>query len=170
MTATMTARLFVAIGLAVATLTGPASAQQQPAPTPNAIALAKEILTLRGGAAFLSPIVPGVVESARGVFEQQSPNLGKDLREVSAKLRKDLEPKREELVTVVARAFAQRFTEQELKDAIAFYKTPLGKKLLTEEPAAIDDGLKAAQTWADQLSGSVMEMIRAEMKKKGHDL
>jgi uncharacterized protein len=170
MIATLTIRMLVAAGLAIAALAGPASAQQQPAPTPAAMALAKEILTLRAATNVLAPVVSGVIEQARGMFEQQNPMLGKDLREVGAKLRKDLDPRRDEIIAVFVRAYAQRFTEQELKELLAFYKTPVGKKVLTEEPQAMEDGFKAAQEWADQLSTSVMEMYRAEMKKKGHNL
>jgi len=161
-------RMLVAAGLAVAALSGPAFAQQQP--TPATLALAREILTLRSALTVLTPVVSGVVEQARGVFEQQNPMLGKDLRDVSTKLRKDLEPRRDEIMNVFVKAYAQRFTEQELKELLAFYKTPVGKKVVAEEPLAMEDGFKAAQTWADELSGTVMNMYRAEMKKKGHDL
>jgi hypothetical protein len=171
MIATKTIRVLVAaVGLAFVTLAGPAAAQQQPTPSPASLAIAKEILTLRAATNVLAPVVAGVIEQARGMFEQQNPMLGKDLKEVSAKLRKDLDPKREEIINVFVRAYAQRFTEQELKELLAFYKTPVGKKVLTEEPTAMEDGFKAAQTWADELSGTVMNMYRAEMKKKGHNL
>jgi len=178
MTAAMTIRMFVAAGLTVAALASPALAQAPQAPAPLAqpqpsaasLAIAKEILTLRATTTVLQPVVTGVIEQARGMFEQQNPQLGKDLREVSAKLRKDLEPKRDEIINVFVRTYAQHFTEAELKDLLGFYKTPLGKKVLNEEPIAIEEGLKSAQAWADQLSGQVIEMYRTEMKKKGHDL
>jgi hypothetical protein len=178
MSAAMTIRMFVAAALAVAALAGPAHAQAQqaqpplaqPQPTAASVAMAKEILSLRATTTVLGPVVSGVIEQARGMFEQQNPALGKDLREVAAKLRKELDPKRDEIVSVFVRTYAQHFTETELKDLLNFYKTPLGKKVLTEEPLAIEDGLKAAQFWADQLSGTVIEMYRTEMKKKGHDL
>jgi uncharacterized protein len=171
MIATKTIRMLTAAGLALfVTLAGPASAQQQPAPSPASLALAKEILTLRAALTVLSPVLSGVIEQSRGLFEQQNPMLGKDLREVAVKLRKDLDPRRDEIINVFVRAYAQRFTEQELKELLAFYKTPVGRKVLTEEPAAMEDGFKAAQAWADQLSTTVMEMYRIEMKKKGHDL
>ena len=47
-------------------------------------------------------------------------------------------PRGEDLLNEVAKLYAARFTEQELKDALAFYKTPLGRKMLTEEPRVLD--------------------------------
>jgi hypothetical protein len=70
----------------------------------------------------------------------------------------------------VARIFAQHFTEQELKDIAAFYKTPLGQKMLKEEPPAIEQSIKNAQEWANGFSETVNSRFRSEMQKKGHRL
>jgi len=111
-----------------------------------------------------------VIESAKNMLLPTNPQLAQPLNEVALQLRKEYDPKRAEILTEVAKIYAGRFTEQELKELVAFYKTPLGKKVLNEEPIAIEEGLKSAQAWADQLSGQVIEMYRTEMKKKGHDL
>ena len=70
----------------------------------------------------------------------------------------------------IVRVYAQYFTEQELKDAVAFYRTPLGKKLISEEPKALDESMKVANEWSNKLAEEVIAKMRAEMKKKGHDL
>ena len=46
----------------------------------------------------------------------------------------------------LTRIYAAHFTEQELKDALAFFKTPLGKKLISEEPKALEASMKAEPT------------------------
>ena len=42
--------------------------------------------------------------------------------------------------------------KQELKDALTFYKTPLGKKLIQQEPQILDQSMKEVQAWGDKLS------------------
>jgi hypothetical protein len=74
------------------------------------------------------------------------------------------------LVNEVARNYATFFTEQELKDVLAFYKSPAGKKLVSEQPKVVDASLKFAQTWANSLSDQVIAKMREELKKKGHAL
>jgi hypothetical protein len=69
-----------------------------------------------------------------------------------------------------ARIYASHFTEAELKQILAFYQSPLGKKLLTEEPKTADESMSMAGSWADKLSEEVMSKMRAEMKKRGHDM
>ena len=88
----------------------------------------------------------------------------------SRRLRVEYAPRSAQLMDQTARLYAQAFTEQELKDALAFYKSPLGRKIVAQEPLIFDDSLHRVQQWANQLSEEVMNRMRAEMKKKGHDL
>jgi hypothetical protein len=70
----------------------------------------------------------------------------------------------------MARLYATRFTEAELKEVLAFYTSPTGKKLLVEQPQVAELGLKFAQDWANKLSDEVVGKMRDELKKRGHAL
>jgi hypothetical protein len=148
-------------------LANPVRAQEPPAAS---VVLAKELVLLKGGNVMLDPIVPGVIESAKNVFLQTNPMLGKDLNDVATNLRKEFEGKRDELITLMARSYAQRFSEAELKELLAFFKTPLGKKMITDEPQIIDQAMGSTQTWTNTFSEQMMTRFRVDMKKKGHDL
>lgn len=153
---------------AVAAMPLSASAQQQP--SAGAMSAASEIVDVRGAMAVFEPLIPGVVEQAKNVFLQTNPMLQKDLNEVAANIRKAMGARTAELKAEVAKVYASRFSEQELKDLLAFYKSPLGKKMLAEEANVIETTLRMAQDWANRLSEEVIVQIRAEMKKKGHNL
>jgi hypothetical protein len=159
----------LALGLAFAVRVGGADAQQQQ-PSATAIATAKDVITAKGATALWEPIVPGVIEQAKSVFVQANPTLLKELNEVALKLRAEYAPRSAEIVNDVAKLYASRFTEQELKDTLAFYKSPLGKKLLAEEPSILDQSMRNAQSWADRLSQEVIGKIRSEMKRRGHEI
>jgi len=81
-----------------------------------------------------------------------------------------LSPRSGEILNDVAKLYTTRFTEQELKDALTFYKSPLGRKLLAEEPRVLEQTMKDAQAWADKLSDEVIGKMRAEMRKRGHEI
>jgi hypothetical protein len=53
---------------------------------------------------------------------------------------------------------------------LTFYKSPLGKKMITEEPKALAQAVSFAQSWAQKFSDDVLTRFRAEMKKMGHNL
>ncbi len=155
----------IAIALA---LSSPAVHAQQPSAA--ALSTAKEIVTVTSSAAMFAPLVAGVIEQAKILFLQQNPNLSKDITEIATKMRDDLTPRQIELGNEVARLYASRFTEQELKEILVFYKSPTGKKLLAEQPQVVDRSMKFAQEWANKLSDQVIAKMREELKKKGHAL
>jgi len=145
----------------------PAQAQQ---PSANALALAKEIIVLKGGNSIYDPVVPQIVDRARTLFLQANPMLGKDLNEVANKLQGELTPRTAELLNDGARLYASRFTEQELKDVLAFYKSPVGRKVITQEPAILDQSASNVDDWANKLADEVISKFRAEMKRRGHEI
>ena len=161
------ARLCVAAALFAGTVGTAAQAQQ---PTPAAIAVAKELVEIKGASAMFEPVINGVVETVKNNFLQTNTTLTKDLNEVAAQLRTEFAPRRAEALNDFATLYAQRFSEAELKEVLAFYKTPTGKKFVTEEPLVIDQGLQRAQAWSQKLAEQVLSRFRAEMKKRGHDI
>jgi hypothetical protein len=42
--------------------------------------------------------------------------------------------------------------------------------MLTEDPAILDQNMKDAQAWADKLSNEIISKMRAEMRKRGHEI
>jgi hypothetical protein len=158
---------FVAVGLALASLVAPAAAQS---PSPAAVAAAKELLVLKGATSMFEPLLPGVVDRMRMVFLQQNPTLAKDLSEVATSLKTELAVRVAELQEEAAKVYASKFTEQELKEILAFYRTPLGKKVVEEDPKILDQTLAMADQWLKKLENEVLSKMRAQMKKKGHDL
>lgn len=155
-----------ALFAAALALSVPAYAQQ---PSPAALASAKEFVNLTGATQIFSPLVAGVVEQSKMLFLQQNPGLAKDLNEISAKLKAELNPRLEELNVEMARIYAGRFTETELKEILAFYGSPTGKKILIEQPVAAEQSLKFAQDWSIKLSDEVVAKMRDELKKRGHN-
>ena len=145
----------------------PAQAQQ---PTANALALAKEIIIVKGGNAIYDPVVPGVVEQARTLFLQANPLMGKDLNEVAVKLQTELTPRTAELLNDGARLYALRFTEQELKDVLAFYKSPVSRKVITQEPVILDQSAGNVDEWANKLADEIIAKFRAEMRRRGKEI
>jgi hypothetical protein len=148
-------------------LAGYALAQQ---PSPAAVALGRELVEIKGGAGMFDPIIINVIEQTKGSLLQMNPQLSKDLNDVSTQLQNEFTPRHVELIAEAGRLYAVAFTEAELKDMLAFYKAPLGKKMLEREPVVLDQTFTFMQQWAPRVGEEVMNRFRAEMKKKGHNL
>ena len=167
----------LALGLA---LTGSAVAQQPKAPaapapalkeaTPAAIAAAKEILAMKNANAMYANAVPNLVEQTKNALIQSNLNYQKDLNEVALIVAKNLAGREKEIGEGMAKIYANEFTEQELKDLVTFYKSPLGQKLLATEPRAIQFSMAYMNQWAQVFAEVVNGQFRAEMKKRGKEI
>ena len=154
------------LALVLASLS-PAQAQQ---PTANALAMAKEIIVVKGGNVIYESVIPGIVNRARTMFLGANPLLGKDLGEVATKLQAEFAPRTAEAINDGARLYASKFTEQELKDVLAFYKSPLGRKVIEQEPAILDQSVTNVDEWANKLANEVIAKFRTEMRRRGHEI
>ena len=166
----------LAVGLALAAV--PAGAQQKNAPaaapvkpaSPAAIAAAKEILTMKNVAAMYANAVPGLVEQTKNTLMQSNLNYQKDLNEVAIIVARNLAGREKEIGEGMAQVYANEFSEQELKDLVNFFKSPLGQKLLSSEPRAIQSSMAYMNQWAQSFSEVINGQFRAEMKKRGKDI
>ena len=165
-----------ALAMALVLIVAPAIAQQGPpaAPgkpgSPAALAAAKEILTMKNAGAMFAGAVPGLVERTKTTLLQSNLNLQKDLNEVAIIVATNLAGREKEIANGMAQIYTNEFTEQELKDLVTFYKTPLGQKLLANEPRAIQGSMGYMQLWAQHFSEVINGQFRTEMKKRGKDI
>jgi uncharacterized protein len=158
----------LALGLVLAGV--PAKAQTQAQPSPAAIAAAKEILTMKHANAMYAAAVPNIVEQTKEQLVTNNLNYQKDLNEVAPVVAKNLAGREQEIGDGMAKVFATEFTEQELKDLVTFYKSPLGQKLLSTEPKAIQESMAYMEQWAQQFAQVVNGEFRAEMRKRGKQI
>jgi hypothetical protein len=158
-------------GLAVVlALAGAPAGAQTPAPKPPsaaALAAAKQILALKNANAMYANAVPNIVEQTKTKLLAANLNYQKDLNEAAVVVAKDLAGREKEIGEGMAQIYANQFTEQELIDLVAFYKSPLGQKLITTEPQAIQMTMGYMNRWAQQFAEIVNDAFRVEMKKRG---
>jgi hypothetical protein len=145
-------------------------AQAAVQPSAAAVATARSIVEAKGALNMFDSVIVGVIEYHKNLLLQSNPTLQKDLDDVTTRLSGEFAPRRAAVQAEIARAYASRFSETELKELLAFYRTSLGKKVITEEAKAIDEATKRVDLWAAKFAEEVLARIRAEMKKKGHNL
>jgi uncharacterized protein len=165
----------LALGLVVAGV--PAIAQQAPASppplkqtSPAAMAAAREILAMKNASAMYASAVPNIVQQTRDQLMQSNLNYQKDLNEVAVIVAQKLAGREKEIGEGMAKIYSNEFSEQELKDLVTFYKSPLGQKLLSTEPRAIQFSMSYMNQWAQIFAETVNGEFRAEMRKRGKEI
>jgi uncharacterized protein len=143
---------------------------ETPAPSPASMLLAKQIVEAKGVMGIFEPVVREEVEKVRSALIQTNLNWMKDINDSAGIVYRSYGARAGEFADAVARIYATHFTEAELKDLLAFYQSPLGRKMLTEEPKALNEVATYSRQWGQSISDDVMTKMRAEMKKRGHEL
>ncbi len=70
-----------------------------------------------------------------------------------------------ELVDLIVPIYARHFTPTEIEELLAFYRTPLGQKLVAKQPAIAHESTMAGYEWGRRLG----ERAAAELKAQGMD-
>jgi uncharacterized protein len=142
----------------------------QPQPAASHLAVAKELVDVVGAARQFDSIVSAVIVQVASNFLQANGAYGKDLNDIVDLLVTEYLPRRVEVQNDVIRLYASRLAEQEMKDVLTFYKSPVGKKMLTESQFVLNESLTRAENWAGKFREEVAPRVRAELKKRGHKL
>jgi hypothetical protein len=125
---------------------------------------------MKNAGAMYVRVVPNIVQQTRDQLMQSNLNYQKDLNEVAVIVAQKLAGRETEIGEGMAKIYANEFSEQELKDLVAFYKSPLGQKLLSTEPRAIQFSMSYMNQWAQVFSEAVNGEFRAEMRKRGKEI
>lgn len=158
------------LAFAFGLVTSAASAQTKKEPSAAQIKLAHQIIDISGAGHAFDPIVPSIFQQTFSSFIRQNPDLQKPLADTMKALQPEFEKRQPEVIEIMARAYASHFTEAELKQVLAFYATPTGKKLVVELPKVLQESFAEAKQWGVKISEQVTIRLREEMKKKGYKI
>lgn len=114
--------------------------------------LVKEMLELSGAGKMAFQTMEMMISS----YKKQMPDVKTDFWDEFMK-----EAQTGDLITMIAPVYAKHFTEDEIKELIAFYKTPVGKKLVEKLPAISQESYSIGETWGKALGEKVMARLKA---------
>ena len=179
----MTIRKIIFTGLAAAFLATPAIAQtvpaqnpsqqaapQLPEPSPQALALGRELIVAAGVSRSFDGVVPQLMIELQQSIIQVRPNLVKDLDEVLIQIKPEFDGQRTEMMNAAAKIFARTLSEADMKDALVFFKSASGQRFVAAQPAMLDQLFNDMQGWSQKLSEQLLKRVREEMKKRKIDL
>ena len=154
-------------GLSVLIFLGaPAKADE---PSPAAIQSANRLIAELGLIQSLNVVVPALFgEFEKNVVETR-PELKDPLHQVLVALVPEFEKGEPAVLDDVAHVMASKLTEAEIKEVLAFYESPTGKKFVAAEPAFVNELQTSGTAWRQKLANDLLPRVREELKKKGVD-
>ena len=150
----------------------PPAMQSIPIPqaTPAHFACAKDLVVRSGLSGTFVSIVPEMMTQVNNTVTRTRPELANDLRAVLIALQPELFGYADEIVDSAARVYTALLKEDECKEIVAFFNSKMGMKYVEVQPSIYANMTPAIDNWQRNLSVKIFDRVRAEMKKKGHEL
>jgi uncharacterized protein len=160
--------LVAGVIVALALSCGPIAAQ--PAPAPDAMAAARELVTVTRAAEQLKTLLPLIMQQLKPAIVQGRPEVERDF-DVMVPIMLDIANTRSAvMIEEVATVYARNFSAGEMQQLIEFYRGPVGQKFLEKMPGIMQEsmvvGQKFGQSVATELRGRMIE----ELRKRGHKI
>jgi hypothetical protein len=162
-------RLMGLIGAAwlAAVALAPASALAQEA-DPKAAELGAELIDAAGTKSVMNQMMNQLGPGLTQLVVQANPGKEDAAREVMQSfVLPRIQASVPELMHEGALLYAKHFTNEELGQMIAFYKSPVGQKLVLEQPKMMQEMAVVAQTWGQKIALEALKAYSDEFKKRG---
>ena len=159
----------IVVMMAVSGLLGasPASAQAPPVDP----AFERDILRLieiTGAQKLGEQVTTLVLQQVVQGLSQQNPNAPPRMIEIVGEVTQKLFTR--EFPTLLPRLvviYSQALSHDDVRGLIAFYETPLGRRLLAAMPAITQAGAEAGQEWAQRLAPQLQQELIERFKQEG---
>ncbi|MGP0105067.1 DUF2059 domain-containing protein, partial [Rhodoblastus sp.] len=132
------------------------------------VAIARSLIDAIHFDATFKQIIPTLMKQIRDILVRQDPSIAKDLDAMLPRFEAKSYQRLDDLKAQMAKVYASRLTESELKDIAAFYQTPTGARLIALQPELAAQGMALGRAWGKEIAGEVIEEMKAELRKQGH--
>jgi uncharacterized protein len=149
---------------------GPAAAQTATAPTQDALAAARELAVVVRATDQIKLILPSIVQALKPAIVQGRPQVEKDFDAFVPLLLDNMNARTSELAELIALVYTRNFTAEEMREMMAFYRTPLGQKALEKMPIVAQESMAAGQAWGRQIGAEVQNRMIEELRQRGHNI
>lgn len=117
----------------------------------------KELLELTGAKQNMNKMLVSMVN----YYKQQLPDISTDYMDaIKNKFNYD------SLIAQIVPIYIRHLTLSDLRGLIAFYKTPLGQKMIQETPKVLQESMEIGMKWGQQAGDEVIKKAKEEQDRK----
>ena len=130
--------------------------------------LANEVLEVTNAKANMLRIVDLLLPPFLDQMRQAHPNLdSKFVEAFSADFREEMASESNTVIASIAQIYVKHFSEDDLSAILQFYKTPAGKRLLTETPMVMKESAELGGVWGREAGQRAALHAIDRMRKQG---
>lgn len=134
----------------------------------------KELMEISGVAKIGEMFSKAFVQQMTAVLQKTNPNITPKAftileEEVNAVMREEMIEK-DTFYELIYPIYHKYLTLADIRKLIAFYKTPVGKKVVTVMPQLTQESMLAGQSWGQSLGPVIQQRIKERFEKEGISL
>lgn len=128
----------------------------------------KKMLEVTGAMRLGEQMSGAILQQMSQSMRQSNPNIPPRMFEIATEVTQALFVKEfPSLLPRLVATYARVLTHEEVKQLLAFYATPLGKRMIEVMPALQQGGAQAGQEWAQQLLPQLQSQLMERFKQEG---
>jgi uncharacterized protein len=136
--------------------------------SPEALAVAKELLELTGAARLANQTMTQVSEQVSVAIAQQNNKPVAEVRRIVEEvLMPEFRARVPEIVEFSANLWASQMTADELRQLVAFYRTPLGQRLTEVTPVVASQSAIFGMRWGQEVAISALQKHAETLRQRG---
>jgi uncharacterized protein len=160
-------RLLLLIAAMFLGLTSGALAQ---GPTPEAMSAARSLVTTMKLADQYRALLPAILLRLKPVVVQDRPEIERDYDAMASTIMDGYAPFYNEMLEAAATAYAINFTVDEIRQIDAFYRLPVGRKLLERSPGLAQQTTQIGEDVGKRAAEALQLRLTEALRQKGHKL
>jgi len=115
-------------------------------------------------------LLPGILLGLRPALTQDRPEIERDFDAMLPTIVEAFAPYYNAMVDNIATVYANNFTAGELREIEAFYRQPVGQKLLQKSAALAQQSNQVGQDSSRKAADELRARLTEALRKKGHKL
>lgn len=156
--------VWAAFGLLV--LPAPSFAE---APKPEHVKAAREMLALTEADKMFDGVLPVLLKQQLAAVQKQRPGMSPEvLKRFEVLFEAEAKKGIDKVMDQVAEVYTGVLSEKELKEISAFYKSPVGRKMIEIKPEMANQAMKIGIGWAQEVGTVIGQKVIEKLKAEGH--
>jgi hypothetical protein len=158
-------RLIIASMLVFSVCAAPAQT-----PSPDAMTAARSLVTTMKLSDQYKALLPAILLGLRPALTQDRPEIERDFDAMMPTVVEAFTPYYTTMLDNIATIYASNFTVGELHEIEAFYRQPVGQKLLEKSPALAQQSNQVGQDASRKAAEDLRARLTEALRRKGHRL
>ena len=139
-------------------------------PSPDAMTAARSLVTTMKLPDQYRALLPGILLGLRPALTQDRPEIERDFNAMIPTIVDAFTPYYNAMVDNIATIYANNFTAGELREIEAFYRQPVGQKLLQKSAALAQQSNQVGQDSSRKAADELRARLTEALRQKGHKL